>query len=168
MTASVEITPGSTGLTLRPIRPGDAPALVALHARLSDHTRYLRFFTPCPRVPPVLLHRFVNVDHHSREAFVILSGTHVVGVGRYERLSTEEAEVALVVEDAYQGRGIGTLLLTRLVEAARANGIERFVGTVLPENTGVLRWIRAYPVERAFADGLMRLGFPLGSPTPAA
>jgi GNAT superfamily N-acetyltransferase len=154
-------------LTVRPIRPGDAPGLAALHARLSDHTRYLRFFTPCPRVPPALLHRFVNVDHHSREAFVVLSGTRVLAVGRYEQVSPAEAEIALVVEDDFQGQGLGRTLLTQLVEAARANGIERFVGTVLTGNTGVLRWIKGYPVERAFDDGLMRLGFPLGSPTPA-
>lgn len=151
-------------LTLRPIRPDDAAGLIGLHARMSEHTRYLRFFTPCPRIPRELLHRFVNVDHHSREAFVSLSGTRIVAVGRYERLSPSEAEVALVVEDAFQGRGVGRALLAHLALAARANGIERFVGTVLPENTGVLRWARGYPVERRFADGLISLGFPLGSP----
>lgn len=154
-------------LTLRPIRPDDAAALISLHGRMSENTRYLRFFTPCPRVPLTLLHRFVNVDHHSREAFVALCGTRAVAVGRYERLGPAEAEVALVVEDAFQGRGIGSMLLTRLATAARANHIERFVGTVLPENTGVLRWISGYPVERRFADGLVSLQFPLGSPQPA-
>jgi GNAT superfamily N-acetyltransferase len=152
----------------RPIRPDDAAGLTGLHARMSERTGYLRFFTPCPRIPATLLHRSVTVDHHSREAFVALSGTHVVGVGSYERVSPTEAEVALVVEDAFQGTGIGRALLADLAMAARSNGIERFVGLVLPENTGVLRWIRPYPVERGFADGLMRLGFPLGSPLPAA
>jgi GNAT superfamily N-acetyltransferase len=155
-------------LTLRPIRPDDACGLIALHARMSEQTRYLRFFTPCPRIPPALLRRFVDVDHHSREAFVALSGTDVVAVGRYERLSPAEAEVALVVEDAFQGQGIGTALLTHLALAARDNGIERFVGTVLPENTGVMKWISGYPVERRFADGLLCLAFSLGSPRPAA
>jgi GNAT superfamily N-acetyltransferase len=153
-------------LILRPIRPDDAAGLVALHARLSAHTRYLRFFTPSPHLPPALLHRFVNVDHHSREAFVSLSGTRIVAVGRYERLSPSEAEVALVVEDAFQGRGVGRALLAHLALAARTNGIERFVGTVLPENTGVMRWTSGYPVERRFADGLISLGFPLGGPRP--
>jgi hypothetical protein len=83
-------------LTLRPIRPDDAAALISLHGRMSENTRYLRFFTPCPRVPLTLLHRFVNVDHHSREAFVALCGTRAVAVGRYERLGPAEAEVASV------------------------------------------------------------------------
>jgi GNAT superfamily N-acetyltransferase len=159
---------------MRPIRPRDAAAMVALHSRMSDQTRYLRFFTPCPRVPASLLRRFVEVDHHDREAFVAVVGPLIVGVGRYERLTPApdeagtEAEVALVVEDAFQGRGIGSALLTRLASAARRNGIDRFAGTVLPGNAGILRWIRGYPVEHRFADGLIRLGFPLDIPQPAA
>jgi len=88
----------------------------------------------------------------------------VVAVGRYERLGPAEAEVALVVEDAFQGRGIGSMLLTRLATAARANHIERFVGTVLPENTGVLpvdqRLPGRAPVRRR--AGRVRAGEPSG------
>jgi GNAT superfamily N-acetyltransferase len=154
-------------IEVRPIRPGDAAALVSLHSRMSERTRYLRFFTPRLHVTPALLRRLVTVDHHSREAFVALSGTHVVAVGRYERVAPSEAEVALVVEDAFQGHGIGSLLLRHLAFAAEANGIEQFVGLVLPENAGILRWIAGYPVERRWADGLISLGFRIGSPRPA-
>jgi GNAT superfamily N-acetyltransferase len=148
-------------IVMRPIRPGDACALVGLHSRMSEQTRYLRFFTPCPRVPASLLRRFVEVDHHDREAFVAIEGPLIVGVGRYERLTSTEAVVAFVVEDAFQGRGIGSELLTRLAYAARQNGIDRFVGTVLPGNPGILRWIKGYPVEHRWDDGLIQLGFRL-------
>jgi GNAT superfamily N-acetyltransferase len=150
---------------IRPIRPGDALALVALHARMSDETRYLRFFTPCPRVPATQLRRFVEVDHRDREAFVAVDGRLIVGVGRYERLTSKDAEIAFVVEDAFQGRGIASDLLAHLILAARRNGIDRFVGTVLPGNPGILRWIRGRRVERAWEDGLIRLGIPLAAPS---
>ena len=114
-----------TTVQLRQIRPTDAPAIVAMHSRFSERTRYLRYFSPYPRIPERDLERFVNVDHRDREAFVVLSGDRIVAVGRYERLGPRaaDAEVAFVVEDAYQGRGIGSVLLEHLAAAARAGGI---------------------------------------------
>src|SRR3982751_6959719 len=96
---------------------------------MSDRTRYLRYFSPYPRIPERDLERFVNVDHHDREAFVVVSGPRIMAVGRYERLGPDspEAEVAFVVEDAHQGRGIGSVLLEHLADAARENGITGFV-----------------------------------------
>ncbi len=104
----VLLSDGST-VQLRPIRPSDGPAIVAMHSRFSERTRYLRYFSPYPRIPERDLQRFVNVDHRDREAFVVLAGDRIVAVGRYERLgpASPDAEVAFVVEDAYQGRGIG-------------------------------------------------------------
>jgi GNAT superfamily N-acetyltransferase len=150
---------------LRPITPGDARAMRELHSRMSARTRYLRFFTPYPHLQPAHLRRFVTVDHHDREALVVAAGPRIVAVGRYERVApgSPDAEVALVVEDAYQRRGAGSALLTHLAAAARANGITRFVGLVLPENRALLRLIDAsgYQVRRRFADGLVHVGFPL-------
>src|SRR5215208_5527836 len=138
--ADVLLSDGST-VHLRQISPGDAAAIVDLHSRLSERTRYLRYFSPYPRIPERDLARFVNVDHHDREAFVIVAGPRIMAVGRYERLGPDspEAEVAFVVEDAHQGRGIGSVLLEHLAEAAQANGITRFVAEVLPQNGGMLR-----------------------------
>jgi GNAT superfamily N-acetyltransferase len=156
-------------LSLRPIRPGDAAAMLRLHARLSERTRYLRFFTPCRHLPAAQLRRFVNVDHHDREAYVVVAGARIVAVGRYERIApgSPEAEVALVVEDACQGRGIGSALLEQLAEAARANGIDCFVGTVLPENRGILRMLNGHAVRRTYDGGLLELGIPLGAGRPS-
>jgi acyl-CoA synthetase (NDP forming)/RimJ/RimL family protein N-acetyltransferase len=162
--ADVLLADGST-VHLRPIRPDDAPAIVEFHSRMSDRTRYLRYFSPYPRIPERELARFVNVDHHDREAFVIVSGPRIMAVGRYERLGPDspEAEVAFVVEDAHQGRGIGSVLLEYLADAARDNGITRFVAEVLPQNAGMIRVFGdfGYQVRRRYADGVVHLDFPI-------
>lgn len=150
---------------MRQIRPEDAPAIVEFHSRMSDRTRYLRYFSPYPSIPQRDLARFVNVDHRDREAFVIVSGPRIMAVGRYERLGPDspEAEVAFVVEDAHQGRGIGSVLLEHLADAARENGITRFVAEVLPQNGGMLRVFNdsGYQVQRRYADGVVHLSFPI-------
>ncbi|MBL6274704.1 GNAT family N-acetyltransferase [Micromonospora fiedleri] len=155
---------------LRPIRPSDAPAIVAMHSRFSERTRYLRYFSPYPRIPERDLQRFVNVDHVDREAFVVLAGERIVAVGRYERLgpAAPDAEVAFVVEDAYQGRGIGSVLLEHLADAARRAGIVNFVAEVLPANGAMLRVFAdfGYQLQRQFADGVVHLTFPI-APTEA-
>ncbi|MGX4655891.1 bifunctional acetate--CoA ligase family protein/GNAT family N-acetyltransferase [Micromonospora sp. SCSIO 07396] len=165
----VLLSDGST-VGLRPIRPQDAPEIVAMHGRFSERTRYLRYFSPYPRIPERDLHRFVTVDHRDREALVVLAGDRIVAVGRYERLgpAAPEAEVAFVVEDAYQGRGIGSVLLEHLADAARRAGIGHFVAEVLPTNGAMLRVFAdfGYQVQRQFADGVVHLTFPI-APTEA-
>ena len=81
----VLLADGST-VRIRPIRPEDADEIVGLHSRLSVRTRYLRYFSPYPRIPERDLHRFVHVDHRDREALVVSSGGQLIAVGRYERL----------------------------------------------------------------------------------
>ncbi|GIF98016.1 GNAT family N-acetyltransferase [Catellatospora citrea] len=162
--ADVLLADGTT-VHLRQITPQDADAVVAMHSRFSERTRYLRYFSPYPRIPARDLHRFVNVDHLDREAFVVAAGDRLVAVGRYERLgaSSHEAEVAFVVEDAYQGRGVGSVLLEHLAAAAAEAGITRFVAEVLPENGAMLRVFTdaGYEVTRRYADGVVTLTFPV-------
>jgi acyl-CoA synthetase (NDP forming)/RimJ/RimL family protein N-acetyltransferase len=164
--ADVLLADGAT-VHLRPIRPDDADAIVALHSRFSERTRYMRYFAAYPRIPPRDLARFVNVDHHDREAFVVELGVDLIAVGRYERLGQDspEAEVAFVVEDAHQGRGIGSVLIEHLAAAAQEEGIERFVADVLPVNQVMLRVFAdaGFRVEREFSDGLVHLWFPIAS-----
>ncbi|TLW92233.1 GNAT family N-acetyltransferase [Saccharomonospora piscinae] len=146
---------------LRPIVPTDADRIVALHARLSERTRYLRYFGAYPRIPARDLRRFTTVDHHDRVAFVTLLGDDIVAVGRYERLSESSAEVAFVVDDAHQGRGLGSILLEHLAAAASECGLRRFVAEVLAENAAMTRVFRdaGYQVSRAFEEGLLHLEF---------
>jgi acyl-CoA synthetase (NDP forming)/GNAT superfamily N-acetyltransferase len=164
--SDVLLSDGST-VHVRQINTDDADRIVALHARFSDRTRYLRYFSPYPRIPARDLARFVTVDHRDREALVMATGEDLIAVGRYERLgpAATDAEVAFVVEDAFQGRGIGSLLLEHLAEAARAAGITRFVAEVLPENRAMLNVFHdaGYHVSREWADGVVHLTFPIAA-----
>ncbi|MEJ8277327.1 GNAT family N-acetyltransferase [Pseudonocardia spirodelae] len=162
---------------LRPILPGDAEALLAFHSKLSDRTRYLRYFGPYPRISPRDLERFTVVDHRTRVAFLALLGDEIVAVGRYEGLTAgggaaaqdgagtdkpvTSAEVAFVVRDDHQSRGLGSILLEHLAAAARENGLSRFEAEVLVENHAMVRVFReaGYQVKRAFAEGVLHLEF---------
>ncbi|MCF6733848.1 bifunctional GNAT family N-acetyltransferase/acetate--CoA ligase family protein [Blastococcus sp. KM273129] len=149
---------------LRPICPEDADGLNGLMERSSDQTRYYRFFGPMKRLSERDLHRFTHVDHDSRVAFVVLLGDQVVAVGRYDRYpGTDDAEVAFLVEDAHQGRGLGSVLLEHLAAAARERGIKRFVAEVLAQNSKMVRVFRdaGYKAERSYEDGVVHLTFPI-------
>jgi acyl-CoA synthetase (NDP forming)/GNAT superfamily N-acetyltransferase len=159
--ADVVVADGGT-VHLRPIRPSDADALVAFHAGLSTRTRYLRYFSAYPRMPERDLFRFTNVDHHERVAFVALLGAEIIAVGRYEREpGTDDAEVAFVVADRHQGRGIGSVLLEHLAAAGRERGVKRFNAVVLAENTAMVRVFReaGYETSRHLEHGEVNLEF---------
>jgi acetyl coenzyme A synthetase (ADP forming)-like protein len=129
---------------LRAIRPDDADALVEFHRGLSPDTVYYRFFSFHPELAPHEVERFTNVDGRDRVALVAVLDERIVAVGRYDRLGgTTEAEVALVVADALQGCGLGTLLIEHLAAIGAANGLERFTAKVLPGNGRMLGVFRA-------------------------
>ncbi len=154
---------------LRPIRRADADALVAFHAGLSQRTRYLRYFSAYPRIPDRDLYRFTHVDHHDRVALVALLGERIVAVGRYEReRGGDSAEVAFVVADDQQGRGIGSVLLEHLAAAARDIGVKRFVAIVLAENASMLRVFRdaGYEITRHVDFGEITLDFDVAETEP--
>jgi acyl-CoA synthetase (NDP forming)/RimJ/RimL family protein N-acetyltransferase len=159
--ADVVLSDGGT-VHLRPITPDDADRLVAFHGRLSERTRYFRYFGAYPRIPPRDLKRFVTLDHHDRVAFAAMLGDDIIAVGRYERLSVgDQAEIAFVVEDSHQGRGIGSILLEHLAAAAQESGLKRFVAEVLGENSQMVRVFRdaGYEISRALEDGVIHLEF---------
>ena len=114
---------------LRPILPCDADAIVEFHSRLSERTRYLRYFGAYPKIPPRDLEKFTVVDHHARVALVVLLGDEVIAVGGYEGTLGADgesvvgpAEVAFVVRDDHQNRGLGSILLEHLAAAGRERG----------------------------------------------
>jgi GNAT superfamily N-acetyltransferase len=95
----------------------------------------VRFFILHPHLTPNEVERFTHVDHHDREALVVLDRGHIVAVGRFDRLpGTDDAEVAFVVADEWQGHRVGAYLLEQLARRARAEGITRFVAEMLTEN----------------------------------
>jgi acetyl coenzyme A synthetase (ADP forming)-like protein len=173
--ADVVLSDGGT-VHVRPIRPSDAEAIQALHHRLSADTVYLRFFSVLPKLSPAMLAKFVNVDYVDRMALVAELGDDVIGVARYDRLPIQaghtggaEAEVAFTVDDAHQGRGIGTILLEHLSAAAKHAGISRFVADTLPQNRRMLGVFHdaGFGEERTFGDGVIRVVFPI-EPTEAS
>ncbi|MGE0140523.1 MAG: GNAT family N-acetyltransferase [Ilumatobacteraceae bacterium] len=129
---------------VRPLGPDDADRLFAFQADLSDETVFLRFFSARPTLDAEEVERFTHVDHHSRVALVAELGDRLVGVARFDReKAADSAEVAFVVGDEHQGRGIGTILLEHLAAAARERGITRFVAQTLAGNDRMLGVLRA-------------------------
>ncbi|NLT52970.1 MAG: GNAT family N-acetyltransferase [Actinomycetales bacterium] len=158
--ADIVLRDGGTA-HLRPIRPEDAPGVLAFHARQSPESIYFRFFAPMPRLPAKDLHRFTHVDHVDRVAFVCTVGDEIVGIGRYDRVDPTTAEVAFNIRDDHHGRGLGSVILEHLAAAARENGVRRFVADVLPQNTKMLAVFSdaGYEVRHRLEDGVLSLGF---------
>jgi GNAT superfamily N-acetyltransferase len=130
---------GSTVVTLRPMVPDDAVALVEFHHQLSDRTIHLRYFFPHPVLGAGEIQHLTQMDGRDRLALVVECDGRLVAVGRYEGSPGDtEAEVAFVVADAFQHRGLGTILLRRLATAARSVGITTFSADVLTDNATML------------------------------
>lgn len=135
-----------TRVAIRPIRPNDKRELSAALRRLSDESVQRRFLAPKARFSQSELRYLTEVDGHDHVALVAErvdgpGGELVVGAARFIRLAEdpETAEMAIVVADALQGRGLGSLLADALAEAALAHGVRRFSATVLSENYAVQR-----------------------------
>jgi acyl-CoA synthetase (NDP forming)/GNAT superfamily N-acetyltransferase len=162
---------------LRPISADDRELLVDFYAQVSAESKYLRFFAPMPELSARDVVRFTNVDHVDRVAFVLTVANKMIAVARWDRIPPEEAvasggdadvveaEVAFLVQDAHQGRGIAQLLLEHLAQAGRERGVDRFVADVLPENRRMISTFRdaGYHVDGGLRDGVMRLVFPIDS-----
>jgi acyl-CoA synthetase (NDP forming)/GNAT superfamily N-acetyltransferase len=158
--ADVVLRDGATA-HLRPIVPDDAELLVRFYSRVSDQSKYYRFFAPYPTLSDRDVARFTQVDYAGRLALIVVVAGEMIAVGRYERTSSTDAEVAFLVEDAHQGRGLGQLLLEHLAEAAREHGISRFIAEVLPDNRKMMTVFTeaGYHVAREFEDGVIVVAF---------
>lgn len=140
--ATVTLRDG-TQVALQPMQPNDADRLVQFHATLSSDTTYLRFFGAHPQLRAAELYRFTHVDHADREAVIAVVDDAIVAVARFDRVDDgHDAEVAFVVSDAWQGRGLGTLMFQHLAQVARAHGITRFVAETLSRNVRMLSVFR--------------------------
>ena len=128
---------------LVPMRPADAQRLVRFHHALSWQSTYLRFFSLHPELSPGELYRFTHVDHRDREAIVAVADSEIVGVARFDRLDgAGDAEVAFVIADSWQGRGLGTVLFQHLARRARQLGYTRFIAQTLAHNARMLTVFR--------------------------
>lgn len=162
ITQPITLRSGKT-VTMRAIRPDDAQRLQAFHSRLSADTIVMRFF----RAAPVLYDRdawhMTHLDYDNRMALVATTGEgadeRIIAVVRYERVTAVEAEMAFVVEDCWQGQGISTMLLARLLSYAKARGFERMMAVTLATNVR-MRAVLAragYPFTSHYADGCLTL-----------
>jgi RimJ/RimL family protein N-acetyltransferase len=147
-------------LRLRPIRPDDEPRLSSLYDRLSRFTAYQRFFTAMNRLPPDWAHFLANVDYRRRLALVVEHPPdgELIAVGRYEATDrTDTAEIAFVILDGWQNRGLGAMLLGDLLATAEARGIMRFIAYVLADNTRMISLLERFTtvLERKTESGVI-------------
>jgi acetyl coenzyme A synthetase (ADP forming)-like protein len=155
----VVLTDGAT-VHMRAMQPEDEPRLAAMYERLSSDSLYYRFFSPVPRATATSLemHKLGAAGHVAR---IALLGDEVLAAARYDVVSPGVAEVAFVVADEHQGRGVGTLLLEHLAVIARSEGIHTFAADTLPDNGRMLGMFAAagWARDTHFDGGSIRTRF---------
>ncbi|MEU5897137.1 bifunctional acetate--CoA ligase family protein/GNAT family N-acetyltransferase [Streptomyces venezuelae] len=169
--ADVVLRDGGTA-RIRPITAEDADRLVSFYEQVSDESKYYRFFAPYPRLSAKDVHRFTHHDQVDRVGLAATVGGEFIATVRYDRIDergmaasapADEAEVAFLVQDAHQGRGVASTLLEHIAAVARERGIRRFAAEVLPANTKMIKVFTdaGYQQKRSFEDGVVRLEFDL-------
>ncbi|MER5444978.1 GNAT family N-acetyltransferase [Streptomyces sp. NPDC002764] len=169
--ADVVLRDGGTA-RIRPITVDDADRLVSFYEQVSDESKYYRFFAPYPRLSAKDVHRFTHHDFVDRVGLAATVGGEFIATVRYDRIGADgtpasapadEAEVAFLVQDAHQGRGVASALLEHIAAVARERGIRRFAAEVLPANTKMIKVFTdaGYTQKRHFEDGVVRLEFDL-------
>lgn len=136
--------------------PSDREAVTRLFYRLSPESIYRRFFSPVSR-PDQFSASMLRVDRREREAVAAVEGGEVIGVAQYSRVpGAPEADMAIVVADAWQRQGIGTRLVAALADRAAANGVNTFSVDIQGDNFGALRLLKrvAPGVRLAFSGGV--------------
>ena len=145
--ADERLRDGST-IEIRALRPSDRDDMLAAIGRTSAQSLQRRFFVPKRGFSENEISFFLNIDFNDHVALVAQieeDGRPVIaGGGRYVVVKPGEAELAFVVVDAYQGRGIATLLMRHLVAIAREAGLEQLMADVLPENAAMLKVFSAF------------------------
>lgn len=143
-----------TQITLRPIRPEDAQIEQEFVRRLSPSSRYFRFMGAMRELTPAMLMRFTQIDYDREMAFVAVHREHnaetEIAVARYiTNADGRSCEFAIVIADAWQRRGLGRIMMERLIEIARTRGLDTMVGHVVAENHPM----RAFCASLGFASG---------------
>ncbi|MEH0550358.1 bifunctional acetate--CoA ligase family protein/GNAT family N-acetyltransferase [Streptomyces sp. B21-101] len=169
--ADVVLRDGGTA-RVRPITVDDAERLVSFYEQVSDESKYYRFFAPYPRLSAKDVRRFTHHDFVDRVGLAATVGGEFIATVRYDRIGADgmaasapadEAEVAFLVQDAHQGRGVASALLEHIAAVARERGIRRFAAEVLPANNKMIKVFTdaGYTQKRSFEDGVVRLEFDL-------
>ena len=163
---AVTLTDG-TKIFYRPIKPADEEPMRDMFYSLSERSVYLRFFMPLKDMGHQRAQPFVSIDYKNELAIVgtILdtSGEKIIAIGRYiKNPGASTAEVAFLVQDQWQHKGIGKFLLEHLVKIAKENGFTGFTAEVLLENKNMLQVIHnsSYKITSKFEDGIYHASFP--------
>lgn len=165
--ADVVLRDGGTA-RIRPITTDDADRLVSFYEQVSDESKYYRFFAPYPRLSAKDVRRFTHHDYVDRVGLAVTTGGEFIATVRFDRIDAQgrpatapadEAEVAFLVQDAHQGRGVASALLEHIAAVARERGIRRFAAEVLPANNKMIKVFRdaGYTQRRSFEDGSVHL-----------
>jgi acetyltransferase len=139
---STGTTLDGTPITLRPIRPEDEPVLQDLFAHMSREDVRLRFLVPMRELSHALAARLSHLDYGREMALVAQHDGMTLGVARYSADPDRSAEFAVAVRSDWHGRGVGYLLMARLIEVAQQSGIGELVGMVLHGNKPMLDMCR--------------------------
>jgi len=162
-------TKNGTAVTIRPIRPEDEPLMVKFHQTLSDRSVYLRYFGALSLRTRIAHERLVRIcfGDYDRELALVAEvkraeGSEIIGVSRLNRIiGTNDAELAVIVTDAYQNQGLGTELLSRVVRVARQEGVRAVTVDMMPDNIAmqvIIKSLGFYPHTRdGFASVRARL-----------
>jgi RimJ/RimL family protein N-acetyltransferase len=157
------VLPDGARILIRPVEPGDAPVIRAAFEHLADVSRYRRFLSPIEHLSLEQLDYLTHVDHDRHEALGALdpSTGEGLGIARYVRDARDatQAEVAVTVADAWQGRGVGAALAERLADRARAADVERFTARLLIGNHAARRLLErvAEPIGEREDGGTVRV-----------
>ncbi|MFC5170749.1 bifunctional GNAT family N-acetyltransferase/acetate--CoA ligase family protein [Streptomyces mutomycini] len=165
--ADVVLRDGGTA-RIRPITTDDAERLVSFYEQVSDESKYYRFFAPYPRLSARDVHRFTHHDYVDRVGLAVTIGGEFIATVRFDRIDeqgrpasapADEAEVAFLVQDAHQGRGVASALLEHIAAVARERGIRRFAAEVLPANNKMIKVFRdaGFTQQRSFEEGSVHL-----------
>jgi acetyltransferase len=160
-----------TEILVRPIGPEDEPLIEELHERHSEHTIRMRFFGMVRHLSRASLMSLCRLDPEREAALAALhqgadGKPHIIGVSRYHLTpETGEAEFAVVVTDAWQGKGVGWHLMRRLGQVARQRGARRLVGDVLRENATMIQLMTAlgFTIESTDDPAVVRTVMDLGT-----
>jgi len=165
------VTKKGVELFLRPLRTTDEELLREMFYDLSEHSVYMRFFSPLKSMPHEKAQLLVNLDYQQQMALGAFFGEtpdwQMVGLAQYMLdPSSNLAEAAIVVLDTWQGQGLGDFLFNYLVRVARQRGVEGFTAEILPQNKSMLHIVQksGYTMTTRFEEGVYILDIPFDAP----
>ena len=168
--ATKNIFKGSTDVIFRAIKPSDEEEMRRLFYRFSDKAVYYRYFSPIKTMPHAKMQEYVNVDFRNALSVVGIHNGHIIAEARFARLQQLAlADIAFVVDEDYQGKGIASFLYKMLIRLAKDRGFKGLVADVLASNKGMMKVFERgeLPVEAHLEGGVYELSIPFDAePSP--